>query len=136
MIAAYRLRFPTVVHCKDEQILDKNWKYPDSALSFPDVYKSNRSAFLIGVALHAGDCGWVTEANDPQSIFVNQWFYVGPNKSARWIGVFGDLLDAGDYDNDGVSEVIFFSTNSEHTDRYSLVFENLQSVTDIEIGYR
>jgi len=32
---AFRREYPHVDRCKDEQAVERNWKFPDSALSFP-----------------------------------------------------------------------------------------------------
>jgi hypothetical protein len=133
--AAFRKKYPTIMHCRDEELLDRQWTYPDSVLSFPDTYASNKDSFLVSVAVNSGDCGWETNPEDPQCILANQWFYIAADRSVRRIGAFADLLDAGDYDNDGVSELIFFSINSEMTDRYSLVYDNLRNSIDLEVGY-
>ena len=88
------------------------------------------------VSLNAGDCGWGGRPDEPTDPFVNQWFFVASDRSVRRIGGFDELLDAGDYDNAGSSEVIFFSTRSENSDAYDLLYDNFQKKVDLEIGYR
>jgi len=125
---AFRREYPHVDRCKDEQTVEDNWAFPDSALTFPVAYASNKSSFLVEASLNAGDCGWVDEPDDPES---EPWFFVSGSGTIRRVGSFMSLLDAGDYDNDGKSEVIFFLSQGENTDGFILFdasFENQVSL--------
>jgi hypothetical protein len=123
----FRREYPNVVRCKDEEIVQRNWNFPDSALAFPVVYASNKHSFLVEASLDAGDCGYVDDPNDPLS---DPWFFVSPDGTVRRIGSFMTLLDAGDYDNDGKSELIFFLSQGDDTDGFVLFDATLQkSVT-------
>lgn len=132
----FRKQFPHVNRCKDEEIAERDWKFPDSALLFPYAYASNKNSFLIAVQLAAGDCGWGGNTEDPTDAFVDQWFLVAADRSVRRIGGFDILLDAGDYDNDGQSELIFFSVRSESSDVYELVYNKFEKKTKLIVRYR
>jgi hypothetical protein len=121
--AAFRREFPHVVRCKEEEIVQRDWKFPDLRLTFPAVYVSNENTFLVETSLNAGDCGYVDDPNDPLS---NPWFFVSVNGHIRRIGSFMSLLDAGDYDNDGKSELIFMVNQPEDTDGFVLFDANLR----------
>jgi hypothetical protein len=54
---AFRRKYPHVDRCKDEEIAEHDWKFPDSALSLPIAYASNKNSFLVAVNLDAGNCG-------------------------------------------------------------------------------
>lgn len=114
---AFRRDFPHVDRCKHEEIAERDWKFPDSALSLAVVYASNKQSFLIQSHLSAGDCGYVDDADDP---LASPWFFVSPEGTVRRIGGFMTLVDAGDYDNDGKSEVVFFLSQGENTDGFVL----------------
>ncbi len=114
---AFRREYPHVDRCKDERVVEHNWKFPNSALTFPSAYGSNKNSFLVEASLNAGDCGWVDDPNDPMS---DPWFFVSPDGTVRRIGSFMSLLDAGDYDNDGKSEVVFLLSQGENTDGFVL----------------
>ena len=118
---AFRREYPHVDRCKDEQALEHNWKFPDSALSFPTAYASNKHSFVVQASLTAGNCGWVDQPDDPLS---EPWFFVSGNGAVRRIGSFMKLLDAGDYDNDGKSEVVFLVNRGEDTDGFVLFDAN------------
>ena len=132
----FRRQYPHVDRCKDEEIAEHDWKFPDSALVLVATYASNKDSFLVAVSLNAGDCGWGGRPDDPLDPWVHQWFSIAADRSVRRIGGFEELVDAGDYDNDGSSELIFFSTRSENTDAYDLVYDNFSKKVDLEVGYR
>ncbi|HEY6339741.1 MAG TPA: hypothetical protein VIW68_14710 [Candidatus Sulfotelmatobacter sp.] len=117
VIKAFRHDYPHVDRCGNEEIVERDWKFPDSALSFPIAYGSNKHSFLIKTSLNAGNCGYVSDPDDPTS---EPWFFVDPDGTARRIGSFLTLLDAGDYDGDGKSEVVFFLMQGENTDGFVL----------------
>ena len=116
---AFRREFPSVSVdlCKDEEIVQKNWRFPDSALMLPVAYASNKHSFLVEASLNTETCGYVDDPNDPLS---DPWFFVGSDGVVRRIGSFMSLLDAGDYDNDGQSELVFFLSQPEDTDGFVL----------------
>ncbi|MFZ1085107.1 MAG: hypothetical protein WAN35_09105 [Terracidiphilus sp.] len=119
---AFRSEFPHICRCKEEEIVQRDWKVPDSKLTFPAIYVSNKNSFLVETNLDAGDCGYVDDPNDPLS---EPWFFVSADGNVRGIGSFMSLLDAGDYDNDGRSEVIFMVNEPEDTDGFVLYDANL-----------
>jgi hypothetical protein len=114
---AFRHEFPHVRNCdKDEgPVLPNDWQFPNSDIEVTATYSSNKSSFLVETQLKHGQCGWVDDPDDP---FADQWFFVAKDRSCRRIGAFMTLLDAGDYDGDGKSEVIFFMSQGENTDGY------------------
>jgi hypothetical protein len=123
ILMQFRYDFPRADRCKDEEVVEHDWEFPDSSLRLPIAYASNKNAFLVEISLDAGDCGYVDDPNDPQS---NPWYFVSADGVARRIGSFMEFLDAGDYDNDGGSEVIFFLSQGENTDGFVLFGDHLQ----------
>ncbi len=84
----FRTQFPHVGRCRDEEIAEKEWKYPDSAIKLVTAYGSSKNSFLVSVHLNAGECGWGGHPDDPLHTFVDQWFFVAPDRSVRRIGGF------------------------------------------------
>jgi hypothetical protein len=128
---AFRRDFPHVGRCKDEEIVQRDWQFPDSALSLHVAYSSNKHSFLVEAGLDAGDCGYVDDPNDPLSA---PWFFVSQG-GVRRIGSFMALLDAGDYDNDGHSELVFFLTQPEDTDGFILYDAALRKRAELIWSY-
>ena len=131
----FRKQYPHVERCKDEKIAEHDWRFPDSALGVAAAYASNKNSYLVALTLNAGNCGWGGDPEDPEDAWVHQWFFVAADRTVRRIGGFEELVDAGDYDNDGTSELIFFSARSENTDVYDLVYDNFQKKVELEVGY-
>jgi hypothetical protein len=130
--AAFRRDFPNVVRCKNEEVIQRDWKFPDSSLAFSSVYASNKGAYLIEVHLDAGDCGYIDDPDDPLS---QPWFFVSVDGSLRRIGSFMSLLDTGDYDNDGRSELIFYLNQPEDTDGFVLFDSSLKKQASLTWTY-
>lgn len=129
---AFRKEFPKVDRCKDEEIVEHDWNFPDSALSLPIAYRSNKNSFLVQTKLDAGDCGYVDDPHDPLS---RPWFFISAGGEVRRIGSFMSLLDAGDYDNDGNSELIFFLSQPEDTDGFILFDRELNERVRLSWSY-
>ena len=128
----FRQEFPHVSRCKDEKVVKHDWQFPNTALSFPATYNSNKGSFLVEADLNAGDCGYIDDQNDPES---NPWFFVSADRKIRRIGSFLMLLDAGDYDNDGRSELIFILNQPEDTDGFWLFDADLKKRAAVEWTY-
>jgi hypothetical protein len=108
--------------------VERNWKFPNSALAFPAAYGSNKNSFLVEANLNTRDCGYVDDPKDPMSA---PWFFVSPDGTVRRIGSFMSLLDAGDYDNDGKSEVVFLLSQGENTDGFVLFDASFEKQTSL-----
>jgi len=121
----FRKEFPHVGRCKDEEVVQSDWRFPDSALNLVTVYQSNRHSFLIETDLDAGDCGYIDDPKDPLS---SPWFFVSEEGRVHRIGGFMTLLDAGDYDHDGRSEIVFFLSQPEDTDGFILFDASLREL--------
>ena len=130
------MQYPHVDRCEDEEIAERDWKFPDFAIKFPYAYASNKNSFIVAVSLNAGNCGWGGRPDDATDTFVYQWFLVASDRSVRRMGGFDLLLDAGDYDDDGRSELVFFSMRSESSDVYDLIYDNFQKKTELQVRYR
>jgi hypothetical protein len=129
---AFRKDFPHANRCKEEKIVQHNWKFPDSALDFPTTYASNKDTFLVESNLSAGDCGYVDDPNDADS---SPWFFVTADGHARRIGSFMSLLDAGDYGNEGRSEVIFILEQPEDTEGFVLFDADMRKAASLLLVY-
>ena len=111
--------------------MERDWKFPDVSLQLPVAYASRKHSFLVEARLNAGECGYVDDPNDP---LAEPWFFVSTEGSVRRIGGFMSLLDAGDYDNDGRSELVFFLSKPENTDGFVLLDARLQKQVSLTWG--
>ncbi len=104
--AALRRHFRTenrnVENCTAPGASPSAWNYPDNAIEILKTYSSSRGAELWQVQLR----GYLCDGPAPET-FLDQWFLLTPRGAAANLGYGMELVDAGDYDNDGVSELIF-----------------------------
>lgn len=105
----FRNRFPNVSNCRnpDENSL-RPWPYTDVDVKFRKAYRSNDNKIVSSVQLDPWRCdGPVDAPGDNGGPFDLQWFLVNPGGKTSFVGSGMWLLDAGDYDADGKSELIF-----------------------------
>lgn len=105
----FRKRFPNVSNCQnpDENSL-RPWPYTDADIKFRKAYRSKDNEMLSSAQLDPWRCdGPVDAPDDNGGPFDLQWYVVNPDGATRFIGSGMWILDAGDYDADGQSELVF-----------------------------
>ncbi len=136
--STFRTEYPKVLNCNEnEEPLPKPWPYKDTDIKITKAYHSNKGDSLVGIFLEGGKCG----INDGP--FQLQLFLFRSDKSAAHLTLdsrkrrlyrYGfdrdDLLslilvDAGDYDGDGKSEVIFF-VSGYNEDGYAMFYDSFR----------
>jgi hypothetical protein len=134
VISAFRAEYPKVLNCNEnEEPLPGPWPYNNTDIKTTKSYLSNKGDMLVGAFLEGGKCG----INDGP--FQLQLFLVKPDKSAAHLTVGSRkrrtdsdtdklsliLVDAGDYDGDGKSEVVFFVTGYNE-DGYAIFYDSFR----------
>ncbi|MGD0788268.1 MAG: hypothetical protein ABR898_09815 [Terracidiphilus sp.] len=101
----FRSKFAKVSNCRDpnENIL-KPWRYSDENIKVKSAYSSNRGWSLVQLGLDGWGCDGPQDDDSP---FIGQWYTYEPSGKVRFLGTGMWLVDAGDYDGDGKSEVLF-----------------------------
>src|SRR5678815_5451992 len=128
----FRALYPKVINCdKDENPLPAGaWRYTDSQIQIADAYRSRHGDAVLSIWLTGGQCG----QNDGP--FVSKPFLVrgqAPLQVLRAPSSRGEdedppsltLVDAGDYDGDGKSELLFF-VSGYNEDGYALFYDGLR----------
>lgn len=64
----------------------------------------------------------------------DSWFSLDPRKSTQYIGEGIWLVDAGDYDNDGQSELLF-AIDGYNRGGYELFYDHVQKHATFEYSY-
>jgi hypothetical protein len=90
---------------------------------------SNRQWLLVEVLLNKYECDG--PADDP---FSPQWFIVTPQMVVRFLDSNRLLVDAGDYDNDGKSELVF-SIDDHNRGGYKLFYDDFKQKVVFEFSY-
>lgn len=123
-----------------KRVVDTTWycpKDPEKAIPFPytakhiamrAAYRDRRGRRLIALQLDFKD-GCDGMSGDDRGI---HWFFL--DHGTRYIGNGLELVDAGDYDADGASEILFWSGGYDR-DGYSLYYDDLRRHADFTWGY-
>jgi hypothetical protein len=100
----FRSKFPKASNCRNpEENILRPWDYRDEDIRAAKAYSSMDGWSLIELNLTGNACdGYLG-----QEAFYGQWFVVDPSGKPRFLGTDMWLVDAGDYDNTGQSEILF-----------------------------
>jgi hypothetical protein len=127
---AFRNRFPTVTNCSKQDIEHaKPWTYSDANMFVSKAYSSNRHWLIADVLLSGDECD-----GPPDKAFTSQWFVITPEQQVRFLGSDMWLVDAGDYDDDGKSELVF-SIDGYNRGGYTLFYDDFKQRASFEFGY-
>jgi hypothetical protein len=127
---AFRQKFSKVENCTKKNS-DKSvaWSYPTANIQLQKAYASNRNGFLVELSLSGNLCD-----GPPDDAFAVQWFVITAQREVRWLGSDMWLVDAGDYDNDGRSELVF-SINGYNRGGYKLFYDDFRHTAVFEFSY-
>ncbi len=114
--------------------LKSDSKLPASEILVVKAYGSNKGSFVLETQLRDHRCVFNANGSTFQLLEGNQWFYVSPSRSIVHLGRDWELVDAGDYDGHGKSEVIFYVAESENdttvdTEGYVLFYDDFRRHT-------
>ncbi len=135
LIVAFKKEYPKVLNCNEnEEPLPDPWPYTDANIKIQRTYGSDKGDILATLNLEGSQCG-VSEGP-----FLNQLFLIRADQSTGHItlGTRSDgtkaydglslfLVDAGDYDGDGESEVVFF-VSGYNEDGYAMFFDSFHKM--------
>jgi hypothetical protein len=116
-------KFPRPLNCKnpDENILKAR----------PCLHKDIR----IGKAYSSKENWSLAELRlEGDSPFIGHWYVIGPTGEIRFLGSEMWLVDAGDYDGDGESEVLF-AIVGYNLGGYRLFYRNFSKSAEFEFNY-
>ena len=129
--AEFRKQFPTVNNCdKEDPSRVLPWPYADSDIKILKSYSSNKHWTLLQLSLEGSECEMLGD-NSP---FMRQWFTVNPEQHVSHLGEGMMLIDAGDYDDDGRSEVMF-KTHGYNRGGFKMFYNDFSTHASFEFGY-
>jgi hypothetical protein len=127
----YRQKFPKLCRASENEDKLVPFSYRDDQLRVIRIYGSTKGWKVARLHLAGAiDCGDV----EAGSQIPDQWFVVDPQKDVRYLGEGMWLVDAGDYDNDGKSEILF-SVSRENRGGYTLFYDDFKKNTKFEFSY-
>jgi len=126
----FRQKFPKVENCTSpEENIARPWPYQDSDIKITKTYSSNKGWAIAQLRLGESRCDYTDD-----DAFYDQWFAISPGKEVVFLDKGMWLVDAGDYDNDGKSELVF-AINRENRGGYELFYDNFKKHSIFEFGY-
>jgi hypothetical protein len=127
---AFRKRFPQLCRTSNADGKLEQFSYRNDQIQIMKVYASNLGSFVARLHLDAIDCQDTEagfEIDDP-------WFFVDTNNATAYLDSGMWLVDAGDYDNDGKSELVF-SIDRENEGGYEIWYDNFQKHAAFKFNY-
>lgn len=126
----FRRMFRKVSNCESpEENASKLWIYQDTDIRILKAYSSNRGWSVVELRLENYRCD-----GPPDEAFINHWFAIAPSKELVLLDHGMWLVDAGDYDNDGKSELVF-SINRYNRGGYELFYDDFKKKAKFEFPY-
>jgi hypothetical protein len=127
----FRSKFPKASNCRNpEENVLRPWKYRDEDIHETKAYSSNDGWSLIELNL----TGYACDGPNDSTGFVGQWYAIDPSGAVRFLGTDMWLVDAGDYDNSGKSEVLF-SIDGYNMGGYRLFYRDFTRSTEFLFYY-
>jgi hypothetical protein len=131
MRLAFRKKFPKVSNCSPRDgSTAKPWPYRDADIKINKAYASNKGWSAVQLLL-TGRNRCEGPIDDP---FIDQWFAVTPHGETIFLGQDMWLVDAGDYDNDGKSKLVF-AINRYNQGGYELFYDDFKSHAAFHFSY-
>jgi hypothetical protein len=128
----FRKKFPNVSNCTNpDKGIRVPWLYRDEDIAIGKTYGSRKKWFVAELRLEGWRCDSLTDENGP---FGNQWYVVDPAGIIRFLDSGMWLVDAGDYDNDGKSELVF-AINRYGVGGYELFYDEFTKHAVFEFSY-
>jgi hypothetical protein len=130
---AFRRQFAKVSNCKSpEENTLRPWNYRDEKIGIGAAYSSVDHWILAELNLTGYACDGPAEDGSP---FEYQWYVVAPSGNAHFLASDMWLVDTGDYDNDGASEILF-AVDAYNKDGYRLYYSNFSRHAEFVFNYQ
>jgi hypothetical protein len=128
----FRQKFPEVENCtKEKPGYSVPWRYGDENINLMSTYSSKTGWSVAQMALRPYRCNAPVDDDDA---FGDQWFTISPRGDIGFLGRGMWLVDAGDYDNDGRSEIVFF-IDRYNRGGYELFYDDFKGHAVFEFSY-
>jgi len=128
---AFRTTFPKLCSIpQNETDTPPPFDYHEEDIKLVKSYASKSGWDLAEMHIDAMLC------DDTEAGFglYDSWFAVDPAGSAHYLGSGMWLVDAGDYDSDGKSELVF-SINSDNRGGYRIYYDDFKKSAEFEFSY-
>jgi hypothetical protein len=124
LVPEFRKQAGAALNCPKDAEIGVAFRYTERDFDVPVAYVDRKGRQLVSLRLK----GELNTCDGPADIaWMNHVFMLRP--SVDYIGPNLSLIDAGDYDGDGKSDVLFWFT-AYNRDGYSLLSDDLQQRAD------
>jgi hypothetical protein len=128
---AFRKKFPNLCRSsKADHSKLEPYPYRNEDVKLVKSYRSVSGWIVARLHLDAIDCNDVEAGDDID----DPWFVMDADKSIKYLDSGIWLVDAGDYDNDGKSELVF-SINRENEGGYKIYYDDFRKHTTFKFNY-
>jgi hypothetical protein len=129
----FRQKFPKVCNCKNpDENVARPWAYKDKNIAIVAAYRSKDDWHLVEMNLTPYNCDFAIE--EESSPFVTQWFIISPSGQVTFLDAGMWLVDAGDYDGKGKSDLLF-SIDRYNRGGYELFYDDFKKRATFQFGY-
>jgi hypothetical protein len=130
----FRNQFSKVTNCANpNENIARPWRYRDQDIETHKAYSSNKNWIIAPLSLRGYRCDGPQDGPS-QDAFSSQWFVIDPENHIELLGRDMWLVDAGDYDNDGKSELIF-AIAGYNKGGYELFYDDFKKRVEFEFSY-
>lgn len=128
----FRLKFPKVSNClNSNEDTPKPWTYGNEDIEVSSTYSSKRGWSLVRLGLNGYACDGPEDDDSP---FIGHWYVIDPSGASRLLGTGMIPIDAGDYDGDGKSEILF-SVSGYNQGGYRLFYNDFSRSTEFLFSF-
>ena len=119
----------TALNCRSAEDSGEVFNYGIDDLTLHEAYQDHLGRKLISVSLKQdlNKCD-----GPPDKAWWKHWFFV--DKTTRYVGSELELVDVGDYDADGISELIFWHSGYNE-DGYTMYYDEFRKRVDYYWNY-
>jgi hypothetical protein len=127
----FRKKFPKFCRISKDETKLEPFLYRDEDVEVVKTYPSKKGWRIVRLHLaDAVDCKDVEAGSEID----DSWFALDPNDRSQYLGSGMWLVDAGDYDNDGGSELVF-SIERENSGGYELFYDDFRKHVTFQFSY-
>lgn len=127
---AFRAKFPKVENCttKNNEV-KKPWPYQNKDIKIDKSYSSNKGWSIAELSL-------TDRCDEPfgEDPFNGVWFAISPEHKIKFLRDTMSLVDAGDYDNSGKSQLLF-ALDGYNRYGYALFYDDFTKHVEIYGSY-
>lgn len=134
-LAALRKRLPAVVPCSRSGSALPPRKYADDEVKTVESHRSKDDAHVVSLLIVPKRAVTCEPGDSPDADTLVHTFGIAFSGEVTFLGTALTLVDAGDYDGDSHSELVFFRSESDNHEGYLLVADQFHLRIEFNWNY-